>query len=225
MASLHICNETEGGSQLNVDLTEVYNDINEPPKVLKSFKNVCSCVNIPEFVQILDRWSMDNHHNDLLAYYEPDCSVNKWSPEFIAAGHWRNSTDIYNFMKTDNVTKIRYKIQSFGPLQNSSYYQTSCTTGQTTTEYRKPAITENPQSLQTNTERIINEDADVVGPMHILTTKNIKLQTEIDQTKINQCNFQTEIERLLKQLKIDFDQLTEKISKQEQLCKNFHREN
>ncbi len=125
--SFHICNKEEGGSQLNLDLTKVHGFgpmiFHEP---LESYRNVCSCVNVPEHVQKMRKWSIDNHHNDLLAYYEPCCSKDKWNPKLIAAGHYADSRNMQDNHKTDPVTNIKYRIQSFGPNSNSSYFNISC---------------------------------------------------------------------------------------------------
>ncbi len=62
--------EKEGGNQLNVGINKHHTQVFTVPDVLESYKNVCSCVNVPEYVQNMDKWSIDNHHKDFLAYYE-----------------------------------------------------------------------------------------------------------------------------------------------------------
>ncbi len=110
--------------------------------------NVCSCVNVPPYVQNFEKWSINNHHNDLLAYYEPDCTENMWNFRFIEAGHNGHSRNVHAFKETDSVTKKTYKIQSFGPDPNSTYFQTSCNASQVTaTEISKTFTTENQMSL------------------------------------------------------------------------------
>ncbi len=77
---IRACNEVDGGNHLDVDLTKLYRispgslfnlkDTDE----LHSYKNVCSCVNLPDYIQHLETWSMENYYNDMLAYYERDCT-------------------------------------------------------------------------------------------------------------------------------------------------------
>ncbi len=92
--SLELCNEEEGGNQLNLDITEHLNWYDLTPDVLESYKNVCSCVNVPTYLQNMSKWSINSHHNDLLAYYEKDCSENQWNSTFIPAGRNRNFNDV-----------------------------------------------------------------------------------------------------------------------------------
>ncbi len=78
IGSFHICNENDGGSKLNVDIiTYTTNIAVDDTKVLSSYKNICSCQNIPANVQSTDKWSINNHANDLLVYYEPGCTEMK----------------------------------------------------------------------------------------------------------------------------------------------------
>jgi len=65
----------------------------------------------------MSKWSIDNHHNAFLAYYEQDCSEKKWDLAFIKAGHDEGSIGMWFHAKTDSVTQKTYKIQSFGPDQ------------------------------------------------------------------------------------------------------------
>ncbi len=74
----------------------------------------------------MSKWSINNHHNALLAYYEPDCVENIRNFSFIPAGRHPYLTDMHQLEKTDGVTNTIYKIQSFGPDPNSTYYQTGC---------------------------------------------------------------------------------------------------
>ncbi len=147
IGSFQICSEEIGESSLHVSLTTYYGDRNEVPITLESYKDVCSCQNIPEFVQNWDKWSIDNHGNDIVAYFEQDCGKEKFEPVNISAGHSKMSREIYKNIKTENVdqtTESTYKTQlinrqgnekpndkvskivSFGPDLNSSYFKTSC---------------------------------------------------------------------------------------------------
>lgn len=71
-------------------------------------------------------WSIDNHHNALLVYFEPDCLDNKIKGKILAAGHNLDSNFMNELRATDNVTEIMYKIMSLGPDPDSLYFQTSC---------------------------------------------------------------------------------------------------
>lgn len=134
--SFHICNDDVGGPQLNVDITEFYDlwKPNDVPNMLETYRNVCSCVNIPEYVQKMTTWSINNHGNQFIAYFQKDCSEDKWKALFIQAGQWDESASIYKHKITDWATNTQHKIQSFGPDTNSSYYQISCKN----TSYKNP---------------------------------------------------------------------------------------
>lgn len=113
---------------MDFDITEFY-DLwrpDEVPRVLESYKDICSCVNIPDYVQKMARWSINNHGNELLAFYDKDCSEKKWKARVIPAGMWDDSASIYTYKIADWATSTQHKIQSLGPNPNSTYYQISC---------------------------------------------------------------------------------------------------
>ncbi len=53
--SIQVCNEEEGESQLHLEITKYYENHNVVPDVLESYKNVCSCVNVPQYVQNMEK--------------------------------------------------------------------------------------------------------------------------------------------------------------------------
>lgn len=61
IVSFHICNEEEGSNQLNLEITKHFDWY--APDVLESYSNVCSCINVPQYVQNMSTWSINNHHN------------------------------------------------------------------------------------------------------------------------------------------------------------------
>lgn len=197
MVSFHICNEEEGGSQLNVDITNYNQDPLDPPDVIESYKYVCSC--IPENVQNMRRWSIDNHHNSLLAYYESDCSVNKWYFKIIAAGH---NFDSRNLFDRKFVTNTTYKRLSFGPDLNSKYFQIICNSCRVTTE--------SPKVSESTTESVLDIGADLDNkPLEGLSIQIMDLETQLDQLK----------EHLITSFKTQFDDLSEKHMKVQEECR------
>lgn len=129
MKSYHVCNDDVGGYKLNVDITK-YNDLwstrSDNPDVLECYSNVCDCVNVPKYVQEMPKWSLNNHGNNIIAYYESDCSKRMWEPKYIPAGQSGDTMYMANHQMTNSVTKAVYKIQSLGPDPNSTYFQMSC---------------------------------------------------------------------------------------------------
>ncbi len=121
--SFHVCNELRG-LHLNIDI-EKFNEFTEE-EVLESYMDVCTCINVP-LEQNVTSWSINNFGNEFLAYYQPNCSENKWKAKLIPAGLGSNNficMDCYT--KLDRETNTEYQIQSIGPNPNSTYYRTSC---------------------------------------------------------------------------------------------------
>ncbi len=126
VGSFHVCNEDIGGPQLKIDITK-YWDFRES-SVLESYRDVCKCINVPQYVQSMRYWTTNNYGNGFLAFYQPNCFESKWKAETIPAGQWCSlgSNCMQEYIKTDNVTNTTYKIQSIGPNPNSKYFKTSC---------------------------------------------------------------------------------------------------
>ncbi len=128
MGSLHLCNDQEGGPRLKVDLTTWIDHQNPKtiPNVLESYDNVCTCINIPKYIQDTSKWSIDNHGNGFFAYFEPDCKNTIWHSQalYIKPGLWWDSEQMNKHTKT--YRGITCKIQSFGPDVNSRYFAQSC---------------------------------------------------------------------------------------------------
>lgn len=72
----------------------------------------------------MSKWSINNHHNGLWAYFEPNCKEEKSKALYINAGHWTNSRDMHSHTRTYRGTTL--KIQSLGPASNCTYFQQSC---------------------------------------------------------------------------------------------------
>lgn len=195
--SFHFCNEKEGGNQLNVDITKLKEDQFD---VLEKYKNICSCVNVPGYVKHMDTWSINNHHNELLAYYEPDCSASKWNPDLIHAGRNGFSNFMHSFYQTDDVTKEIYKYQSFGPNPESIYFQTSCNSSN--------VALENPKANEIITESEPDVYADLNKYFQDLTSQIDDLEIEVDHLNEN-------IENITKQ---QFDYITETNTKLQYEC-------
>lgn len=118
--SFHICDNNDGGPTLNLDFTEYYAGWTKLPRVLKSYKDVCQCMNIPKAVHNLRYWSINNHGNELMAYYENDCKEAFVESTYILDGHSYETRNIYYLKKSHR------QILSFGPAKNSTYFRTSC---------------------------------------------------------------------------------------------------
>ncbi len=195
IGSFHICNDEEGGNQLNFDITNFYAwKADVPPNVLESHINVCSCVNVPQYVQDMEEWSINNHHNDLYAYYEPDCTEEKMEPIFIAAGNNWDTRNMYNHIELDGESGLTYKIKSLGPDPQSAYFQNSCVSSHITMESNEVKIT----TESTNgVEGTMESEMDTVENLNnkeveVLTSQILDLQIQVGQIKRNQETFQAE---------------------------------
>lgn len=87
---------------------------------------MCTCVNIPYQAQQMAEWSINNHGNELFAYYEPNCSKKRFEPTFIPAGYNKQSYKMHMHEKIDPLTETRYKIQSIGPDPKLEYFKRNC---------------------------------------------------------------------------------------------------
>lgn len=121
MKSFHTCTDDEGGSQLNLDITSYFENSSTVPVVLNEYKQLCTCINVPESVQQLDQWSINNHGNKLAAYFEPDCGESQWKKKIIPAGHSNSSRMMHAHQRKDNIAGAVSKVQSLGPLPHTIY--------------------------------------------------------------------------------------------------------
>ncbi len=124
--SLQKCNDKESGPELNIDITTHFKYLQPPtfPKKIETYYNVCRCINIPQYVQDMEMWSIDNHHNQILAYFEPDCGEQSSKALYVDAGHCPKSRHIYTHTRTYRGSKI--KIHPIGPDPKSTYFKQSC---------------------------------------------------------------------------------------------------
>ncbi len=72
----------------------------------------------------MERWSIDNHHNALFAYFEPDCTEEHLQGLYLDAGQWPNSRDMHTHSRIYKGSTRT--IQSIGPAANTTYFQKSC---------------------------------------------------------------------------------------------------
>lgn len=121
----------------------------------------------PIIVQDKLSWSINNHHNALLACYESNCSEIKWKPTFIAGGANINSFQMQDHHKTDKQTNVTFFIQLFGPDLNSTYIKP------------KRCFYESKTDTKNN----------------YVSNKLVELQIQVDQLKQNQDNFQNDIRK------------------------------
>ncbi len=126
--SYRVCNKEEGGSSLQVDILSTDPTVKpvNGPVILESYPHLCICRNVPEYIQQLDKWFINNHGNALVAYFSPDCSSTSYSPLWIPSGQSSYSFGLSSFKHVDPNTGIIHKIQSFGPDPSSGYFQRSC---------------------------------------------------------------------------------------------------
>ncbi len=94
--------------------------------MLQSYKNLCSCVNVPEHILNTNTWSIDSHNNDLFAYFEPNCSKQRVPPLFIQTGMASTLIRPYEKQRIDLSSRTQHIIESLGPDPNSTYYNISC---------------------------------------------------------------------------------------------------
>ncbi len=202
MKSFHICDEDIGGPQLNIDITKYY-DLSASG-VLESYRDVCTCINVPEYVQNRT-WGINNYGNDLLAYYHPDCLENKWKAQNVPAGIWcvdTGSECMHNYKKTDSVSNTVYKIQSIGPDPNSKYFKTSC----------KSALQNDVLKLEQKQDKHFSSLA-TKNDQHYKQTDTLLSEIEamkntIAELKLNQENQYKSLIDLIKNLKDDFEIFT-----------------
>lgn len=124
--SIQICNEQEGGPQLNFDITKYFPFRDPPitPNILESYHDVCTCVNVPKYVHDRNKWSIDNHHNGLFAYFEANCTELHSKALYIEPGHNPNSREMHTHSRRHRGAPL--KIQAFGPDPNTTHFQQSC---------------------------------------------------------------------------------------------------
>lgn len=120
--------EVNANTGLNIDITTYNNSLssNKPVIILQKYTSVCSCENVPYDVSKLDKWSINSYNNEILVYFEPNCLQKKWKALFIDGGENQNAREIGYLRILDNITKLKYKVQSFGPNPNSEIFKTSC---------------------------------------------------------------------------------------------------
>lgn len=128
--SFHMCFQAEGGLELNVDLTDYHPDLKQAvtPKVLKTFKQVCSCHNVPEDIRSIKNWSINNHGNSLMAYYENDCLANEFLPLWIPPGRSSFSIGLGSTQQVHTNSDNTNKILSVGPDMDTNYFKRHCIT-------------------------------------------------------------------------------------------------
>ncbi len=123
--SFSTCNQAQ--SNLNVDVTEYQGDSLEPVfTVLKRYQDICTCRNIPKHKQKMDKWSINNIGNSMVAYFEHGCMSDVSNPLWIPAGRSSFSIGFGLFKQADQNTGTVRKIQSFGPDPNAAYFKSNC---------------------------------------------------------------------------------------------------
>lgn len=126
--SFQSCTNSKGQDELNVKITHYHANLNRviKPDVYETHRNVCTCHNIPKHVRTMNRWSMSNNGNSLLAYFEQDCVSNAFSPIRIPAGQSSYSIALGTFYQVNQGSDFGSKIMSFGPDHESDYFKSSC---------------------------------------------------------------------------------------------------
>ncbi len=214
MGSFHICNEDIGGPQLTIDITNNSGPY-AIPDVLESYRDVCTCINVPQYVQNMTEWSINNYGNEFLAYYQLNCSETKWNAVHVPAGRWCYiSRCMHLFEKTDSVTKTTYKIQSLGPDPNSKYFKTSCTQKPINSGTMDSVRIENQNksvsgtdllNVQQNSASIATKNDQLEKRIDFLSTEIQALKNKTVELESNQKNHYKNWEDWIKKLKDDFE--------------------
>lgn len=126
--SFHACHDKEGGVYLNVDITEYHRNISTYAKILETYQNVQLCHNVPKYIREMDKWSVNNHGNPMIAYFEPDCLTNNFEPLWIPAGVSSFSIGLSSFKIEEEKTVNVHKIQSFSHFRSAEYSEEACNT-------------------------------------------------------------------------------------------------
>lgn len=207
--SFHSCNDDEGGITLNIEITNYLTDLSPStkPTVYESYSNVCSCINIPNDVQILDKWSVDNHGNSMMAYFEYNCSSVDLAPLWIPAGRSSYSTGLGLFQKIKYNSGTSEKIKSIGPDPNSIYFQSSCNVQQLGEFEQGKVLDRNLEDhlsrrlykLENYIEELENESRGNYTIEHILqlhTSDFQKVSSGVEELKENNVNISAKIRKL-----------------------------
>ncbi len=155
----------------------------------------------------MSSWSTNNYGNVFLAYYEPNCSENKWNAEPVPAGSWchKGSACMHNYKQTDSVTSTVYHIRSIGPDLNSKYFS-RCKSAlqkdvlkleQKQDQHFSSLATKNDQQLENKIKTLLTE---------IQAIKEKKVELEIKQE-----NWYRSLEDSFEKLKGEFDNFDKKL--------------
>ncbi len=84
----HIFNKEKGSFSLNVNILSKDQTVKQVggPTIIETYRDIYSCRSVPEYVQQLDKWFIDNHVNAMVAYFLPDCSPTAYPTLWIPAG-------------------------------------------------------------------------------------------------------------------------------------------
>ncbi len=216
--SFQLCNKNKGGLSLNVEIYSGDPNVNENDGPVEYYENVCSCHNIPDYVQRL-RWSINNNGNPLIAYFSPDCASITYSPLWIPAGESSYSLGLGLFRKVDENTGVSHKIQSFGPDPNSDYFIKNCNKSCTELSLLGNELTE------LNATNIcgfgINSESTQVAILLIkrmqvheakIEKRNKDLQLLLEKAAMNLENMELDFNDKLEKQKDEMQQLTYKLN-------------
>lgn len=126
--SFQRCNNEETNELLNFDITEFSMNLKDDsnPKVLGTFKSVCTCQDISKHVNDLARWSINNYDTSMFAYFEQGCTSNTFEPLWIPPGRSSYSMALGAFHQMNKSSDSIYKILSVGPDLGSKNFKENC---------------------------------------------------------------------------------------------------
>ncbi len=151
---------------------------------------------MPQYVQKMTEWSINNYGNDFLAYFEPECSEKKWNATVIPAGLiCTGARCMHNYEKIDSVTNTKHKIQSIGPDPNSKYFNTSCKIFDTVRDNKNKLA-----SLPKDLENLRTKDKELEKKIEDLMKENQALKENAAQSELK-------LEHMFRNLEDSFERL------------------
>lgn len=135
----------------------------------------------------MNKWSINNHANDVRVYFEPDCAENELGSTVFPQGLNVHTLNIYNYTFTAN--KKSYKIRSFGPDQSSTYFKSSCGVNHFLSQL-KSNVSMLDEKLRHTDFRAVSTQIEVNNLQKALravesTIDNVEKQTEKKFQKVN----------------------------------------
>lgn len=159
----------------------------------------------------MDKWSINNHHNAIIAYFEPECSEKSWKSKYFAPGHSYGSKHIY-YRNTDFVNKKLYGIKSLGPDPSSTYFHASCIFSNVSSVINIFEASENIENFKSTPDGI---NVEVQEQINDLRNEVMGSRKSFNQTEHNQDDFANTTATIVERF---FDNITEQIQNVREKC-------